>query len=145
MSSRLSKSFKRLWESAYPSRFKARPLPPISFSTVNTVEKPPRNDEIETNSITVIAPGRRPKWALFRCPCGCGTVITLPLQSTHRPFWTLRKSKGGHATLRPSIWRDVGCLSHFILDDGRVYWCGDTGVSPEEARRRAKLLSIDPE
>lgn len=145
MSNRFTKSLRKLWGSAHQSRFKARTLPPITFPTINNVEKPPRNHEIASNSITVVVPGRRPKWAMFRCPCGCQTVITLPLQSTHRPYWIYRRSKEGRPTLQPSIWRDVGCLSHFILEDGRVYWCNETGISPEEAKRRASLFSSDPE
>lgn len=132
----------RLWRGSGASRH-GRPLPTITYPTLKFVQQPPRNDEIAPKTLTIVAPGGKSKWAMFRCPCDCKSVITLPLQATKRPHWTCGKSKAGRPTLYPSIWRDVGCLSHFILEDGRIYWCGDSGVSPEEARRRQKALRGD--
>ncbi|WP_368356434.1 DUF6527 family protein [Acidithiobacillus ferruginosus] len=73
----------------------------------------------------------KPKWALFKCPCRCGDVVTLSLQPVHRPHWRLTRTLTGRPTLYPSVWRDKGCLSHFWLRDGRVSWCADTGSSPD--------------
>jgi len=140
---RLLRSLRNLWTGEFDSRSKRRPLPPINYPTLNIVQRPPQNREITAGAVTIVAPARSPKWSMFLCPCGCQSVITLSLQPTKRPHWTFRKSKAGRPTLQPSIWRDVGCLSHFFLEDGRIYWCNDTGVSPEEVRRNWNLRRGD--
>jgi len=73
----------------------------------------------------------KPKWALFRCPCGCDSVVTLSLQPVHQTHWRLARTHAGRPTLYPSVWRDTGCLSHFWLRDGRISWCFDTGTHPD--------------
>lgn len=140
---RLLRSLRDLWAGEFDSRWKQRPLPPITYPKLSIVQQPPRIHEIAAGSVTIVAPARNPKWSMFLCPCGCQSVITLSLQSTKRPHWTFQKSNAGRPTLRPSIWRDVGCLSHFILEDGRIYWCNDSGVSPEEVRGNWNLLRGD--
>lgn len=127
---RVLRSFRNLWLGERQTAFGRRPLPPVTYPAVEIVEHPPRNNEITPGTVTIVAPARKPKWSMFLCPCGCRSVITLPLQPAKRPHWAFRKSKAGRPILHPSIWRDVGCLSHFFLEDGRVYWCRDTGDSP---------------
>jgi hypothetical protein len=135
---------RREWESGQAVPHKTR-LPPVTYPSLAIVQEAPRNNEVLPGSVTVIAPGRRPKWVMFLCPCGCRAVITLPLQRTKRPYWSCHRSSAGRATLHPSIWRDVGCLSHFILEDGRVFWSADNGISPEVARNRQRTLKKEAE
>lgn len=113
----------RLW-------FERQPLPPITFSDLKSIEKPPNNENVKGKTFYCVFSASQPKWVLFRCPCGCGNVITLSLQHSHQPHWILKKSKNNRPLLYPSVWRDTGCLSHFWIQDGRVYWCTDTGTSP---------------
>src|ERR1700722_12730666 len=108
--------------------FSRKPLPPISFSKVTTVDKPPSNHEIPKNAFYLVVNQRRAKWALFQCPCGCKAIVTLSLQQVHKPHWTLKSKPRARPTLRPSIWRDTGCRIHFWIYDGRIYWCRDTGA-----------------
>ena len=103
-------------------------LPPVTFPQITHVEKPPRNEKVQKSVLYFVAPGRRPKWVLFQCPCGCQSIITLSLQRVHRPHWSLISTAANRPTLNPSVWRDVGCLSHFWIKDGRVFWCQDTGA-----------------
>ncbi len=105
--------------------------PPVVFPAISIVEKPPKNEGVFENQLYYVVSVNKPKWSLFKCPCGCGDVITLSLQSVHRPHWRLVKSPSGRPTLYPSIWRDKGCKSHFWLTDGRISWCKDTGGLPE--------------
>lgn len=109
--------------------------PPVRFATVIAQLTPPQEADLrEFDFYFVKSSSEKPRWVLFKCPCGCGSVVTLSLQSAHRPSWRLRYSRASRPTLLPSVWRDAGCLSHFWIEDGRVYWCSDTGVHPQESR-----------
>jgi hypothetical protein len=54
------------------------------------------------------------------CPCGCGEILKMSLLADARPRWTLNIDRTGLASLSPSIWRQVGCRSHFFLIRGRI-------------------------
>ena len=69
-------------------------------------------------------------WAIFKCPCGCKKVISLPLQKKHNPHWELKCSIEGKPTLYPSVWQNKGCLSHFWIVKGKIEWCSNTGIEP---------------
>jgi len=56
------------------------------------------------------------------CPCGCKEVIQLSLLKDDDPKWALRLSENKLPSLYPSIWRTVGCQSHFFLRDGLILW-----------------------
>lgn len=56
------------------------------------------------------------------CPCGCGEVIELLLLRSADPHWTLSIDRYDRPTLHPSVWKKVGCKSHFWLRKGRVIW-----------------------
>lgn len=112
----------------------AEPEPLVRFPSITFVDKPPRNEKIAAGELYYVANGSKPKWSLFKCPCGCGGIVTLSLQTVHRPHWRLSQTHAGRATLYPSVWRDKGCMSHFWLRDGRVYWCLDTGSDPRFRR-----------
>lgn len=59
----------------------------------------------------------------FRCPCGCGRKIELLLIKEARPRWDLTIDARRRPTLKPSVWLDTGCGSHFWIRNGRVQWC----------------------
>lgn len=66
--------------------------------------------------------GATPKWAVLKCPCGCGEVIDVNLMASRQPCWTLTL-KEGRATLYPSLWvAKERCGSHFWLRDNRIDW-----------------------
>lgn len=56
------------------------------------------------------------------CPCGCGEFIEIVLEG-NSPSWTFSICKDGRPNLSPSIFRSVGCYSHFFLYKGRIEWC----------------------
>jgi hypothetical protein len=111
---------------------KRQPLPDVTFAKIQVVEAPPTNDLIHAGEFFRVVRNGQDKWALFLCPCGCSQVITLSLQRVHKPRWGVTAGEEGRPSLWPSIWRDVGCLSHFWIDHGRVYWCRNTGTFPED-------------
>lgn len=61
-------------------------------------------------------------WAVaMSCPCGCGEIVELSLSKVSKPHWTLRLDQG-KPTLSPSVWRNIGCKSHFWVRRGQVDW-----------------------
>lgn len=59
---------------------------------------------------------------VIACPDGCGEMLTINLDGRAGKAWRFY----GHAndmSLFPSVWRDSGCGSHFILWRSRIYWC----------------------
>jgi hypothetical protein len=106
-------------------------VPPVTFTSLRVVERSPA-DVPPGEMVLVEYQGRR-YWTVFRCPCGCGDVITLMAESENRASWTTAVSKEGRPCLTPSIWRNVGCFSHFWVHDGRVYWCSGSGREPWKA------------
>ncbi|MDB5556030.1 MAG: hypothetical protein JWL86_6014 [Rhizobium sp.] len=108
--------------------------PPITFDRVQVVEKTPANNEIGGTDFVEVRYQGTSRWTLFRCPCGCGEVVSLPLIAPHSPRWSVSLSDAGRPVLYPSVWRNKGCLSHFWINDGRVYWTEDTGIEPWVAK-----------
>jgi NTP pyrophosphatase (non-canonical NTP hydrolase) len=64
----------------------------------------------------------RPRLFVILCPCGCGDEIVVNLDLRSGPAWLLYQNRKG-LTLYPSIWREGGCKSHFIIWNERIYWC----------------------
>jgi hypothetical protein len=77
--------------------------------------------------------------AAHLCACGCGAKIRTPIGPTE---WAVTETPSG-----PSLWPSVGnwqqtCQSHYVIDGGKVIWCGKwtpgqiiAGRRAEEARR----------
>ncbi|MFZ5480849.1 MAG: DUF6527 family protein [Myxococcota bacterium] len=62
----------------------------------------------------------RVRWVIMRCPCGCGDDVFINVDPEQGPSWRLRRDEAG-ITLFPSVWRDSGCGSHYIVRKGRAY------------------------
>lgn len=59
----------------------------------------------------------------MRCPCGCGESIELMVMEGVYPRWDIELDDKSRPTLRPSVWKQSGCQSHFWITNGRVIWC----------------------
>jgi len=59
---------------------------------------------------------------VIACPDGCGDTLTINLDGRTGPAWRFYKDRRG-ASLFPSVWRDNGCQSHFIVWQSRIFWC----------------------
>jgi len=77
---------------------------------------------LASDRVYVVGENGHDWYAALLCPCGCGSVVELNLLPATRPRWRLRVRPSGTVSLRPSIWRRVGCRSHFWLLEGRVVW-----------------------
>ena len=85
----------------------------------------------------------RPRWLLLKCPCGCEDVISLNVDYRAGKSWRLYQGKGNRLSLFPSVWRDTGCLSHFIVRNGEIDLFGDREQSSHRwlPKVPAKLLA----
>jgi hypothetical protein len=77
--------------------------------------------------------------AVMRCPDGCGEVITLNLDPRTDKAWRIYKSKKG-LTLYPSVWRDTGCQSHFVLWNDEISWVDVFELEGEEDSQEKRQL-----
>jgi len=57
---------------------------------------------------------------MLKCPCGCGEEIPINLDHRAGKAWRYYETRTRGVTLYPSIWRDTGCQSHFIVWSGRI-------------------------
>jgi hypothetical protein len=77
---------------------------------------------IEKNVIYIIGE-KRYKWlAVLICPCGCSDQIQLNLLQEGNPCWKVIKHWDKSVSIFPSIWRTIGCKSHFTIRKGTVSW-----------------------
>jgi hypothetical protein len=56
------------------------------------------------------------------CPDGCGEQLTVNLDRRAGPAWRFFNSDSG-ISLFPSVWRETGCKSHFIVWRSKIFWC----------------------
>ncbi|MGH8102240.1 MAG: DUF6527 family protein [Chthoniobacterales bacterium] len=89
----------------------------------------------DAGDVVIIDRGR-PRFAVIRCPCGCGENLFANLDSRAGPAWRLYQ-KQKKLTLFPSYWREDACESHFILWNDRIFWCDFRGGEGD-------FWSIDP-
>lgn len=89
---------------------------------VQFVEEMPDHDNIPSGVIAIVGGLDWAKWALFKCPCGCGDALTLSLMKSFKPRWRLRLDKRNRATLSPSVWKKDGCRSHFYIRKSKLKW-----------------------
>lgn len=64
-----------------------------------------------------------PTFGYLLCPCGCDETLHLRFLPNRSPRWDIHLDRGGVVSLTPSVWRQVGCRSHFVVERGRVIWC----------------------
>lgn len=91
---------------------------------VKDVEFSPK--KIEGKIVYVIKDGLEPDSLLFKCPCGCDEDIFLNLLTDMRPVWAFNVNSEGLITISPSIWRHVGCRSHFFIRKSVVVWARES-------------------
>jgi hypothetical protein len=58
---------------------------------------------------------------VFSCPCGCQEQLPINLDARAGPAWHLYRGSGRDVSLFPSVWRESGCKSHFIVWHNNIY------------------------
>lgn len=86
------------------------------------IDERPEADEMTPQTLYIVGSREAPFCAAMLCPCGCSDVIYLSLVTDDEPRWRVKVYEDGMPTVIPSIWRVVGCRSHFFLFWGRVRW-----------------------
>jgi len=93
-----------------------------------TVEELP--DRLDAKTVYVAGENGHVWFVAMLCPCGCGETLQVSLLADVRPRWSLTQHQDETISLRPSVWRQVGCRSHFFLVRGRIQWCeGNSSVT----------------
>lgn len=106
----LPRKFAALWPARKPTLFRG----------IRVEEFP---DKLDKTKLYLAGEGVHLWAAAMMCPCGCGDVIELNLLKQARPCWNVQDHPDGTITLAPSVWRQKGCRSHFLLRHGKVDWC----------------------
>jgi hypothetical protein len=65
----------------------------------------------------------RPRLLLLSCPCGCGEEFPINLDDRAGPAWRLYAGDRG-LTVFPSVWRESGCRSHYVIWRDRILLFG---------------------
>jgi hypothetical protein len=83
----------------------------------------------------VIVTRGQPRWLLLRCPCGCGDEVPVNLDARSGKAWRIYRGEETGLTLFPSVWRDTGCESHFVIWRDQILLFGSdwrTGSPPRD-------------
>jgi hypothetical protein len=87
----------------------------------------PDMSEVGDRVFAIVGTRVLPKYAHFRCPCGCKSIVVLSTSQKLRPRWTIDVDVWGRPTVRPSVRRSTACRSHFFVNRGRIMWAGADG------------------
>lgn len=91
------------------------------YRTSLVQERLPR--ELEPGILYIVEDDDFLEQAAMVCPCGCGSTLHMNLLPDERPCWRVEQHANGAVSLFPSVWRQVGCRSHFWFREGRIHWC----------------------
>ncbi len=94
---------------------------PEPLRTVHLEELP---EDLDPGAAYVLGEGKNKWFVVMLCPCGCGKKVEVSLLSDAEPRWRLIEHADKTISLEPSVWRRVGCRSHFFVRRGFIEWCG---------------------
>lgn len=77
---------------------------------------------ISNKLIFIVQDGNEPELLVFKCPCGCEADIILNLLKDASPRWSYELNDEGTIDIYPSVWRNIGCKSHFFVKDSNIKW-----------------------
>lgn len=91
----------------------------------------------------VIVARDKPRNLIIKCPCGCNDDIIVNLDPRAGSAWRIYTKRRG-LSVYPSIWRESGCQSHFIISQNKISWCDyeeDYSTSEYESAIQDKVLN----
>lgn len=83
-----------------------------------------------------------PRWLLLVCPCGCGEEFPINLDPRAGPAWRLYLNSRTGLTLFPSVWRDTGCRSHYIIWRNKIYLFGRYGDDFDDEEQADDIVAL---
>jgi Family of unknown function (DUF6527) len=84
----------------------------------------------------------RPRWLLLSCPCGCGEEFPINLDPRAGPAWRLYGNVQSQLTVFPSVWRESGCKSHYVVWRSRIYLFSRFGDEFENAEEPNEIALL---
>ncbi|GLS33072.1 hypothetical protein SAMN04488498_1401 [Mesorhizobium albiziae] len=78
---------------------------------------------------------------ILKCPDGCGETLSINLDPRVGKAWRL-DVRCERLSLYPSVWREGGCKSHFILWRDHIVWCGRFEDENEEPAYHPELEAL---
>lgn len=79
-------------------------------------------ESIPDRLIFIVQDGNEPELLVFKCPCGCDADIILNLLKDASPRWCYELNDKKTIDIYPSVWRTIGCKSHFFVKDSNIKW-----------------------
>jgi hypothetical protein len=79
-------------------------------------------ESILDSLIFIVQDGNEPELLVFKCPCRCNANIILNLLKDASPRWSYELNNEGTIDIYPSVWRNIGCKSHFFVKDSKIKW-----------------------
>lgn len=98
---------------------KVKTILEVDFHFVFTNEIP---DILLSDFIYILNEGLIDEAIYFMCPCGCDSKIELNLLKDSSPLWNYNINNQKQITISPSVWRKIGCESHFFIRYGKILW-----------------------
>lgn len=77
---------------------------------------------LKDRTIYLIGQPENPWLIAFKCPCGCNSTIYLNLLEDAEPRWRYRVTSKKRINISPSVWRTIGCKSHFFIRRSKIDW-----------------------
>ena len=94
-----------------------------------------------SNTIYLVEREGKQRWAVLKCPCGCGVRVDVNLMRSRWPNWRVMRHRDRSMTLMPSLWLSQdACGSHFWIYRNRVVW-----VSERKVRARRGWPAFRPQ
>ena len=97
--------------------------------------------QLQAPGDAVLVERGRPRLLLLSCPCGCGEVFPINLDERAGPAWRLYAGNRG-ITLFPSVWRESGCRSHYIIWRDRILLFGQNEDEFETVTQGDELADL---
>src|SRR5579871_3984234 len=75
----------------------------------------------------------RPRLLLLACPCGCGEHFPINLDDRAGRAWRFYKHQPSGISIFPSVWRESGCRSHYVIWRDKILLFGRNEAEWDES------------
>lgn len=109
----------RWWQTLRQFFLRLFASPPVLIRARSVTELP---ETLVANQLYIVGEAGWQWYVALLCPCGCNKTLYLNLLPEQHPSWKVNVQADGTVSLFPSVWRKIGCQSHFWLKQGKVEW-----------------------